>query len=58
MGRGGWGREGGEGEGEKEGGCGGQVLVFSSSMGRGESSKIFLAPNFLTSTWGMWEARV
>ena len=44
-----WGREGGEGE--KEGGCRELVLMFSSSMGRGESSKICLTPNFLTSTW-------
>lgn len=55
MGRGGegsgvWGREGGGGEGEKEGGCRELVLMFSSSMGRGESSKICLTPNFLTST--------
>ena len=49
-GRGVWGREGGGGEGEKEGGCRELVLMFSSSMGRGESSKICLTPNFLTST--------
>lgn len=46
-----WGKEGGGGEGEKEGGCRELVLMFPPPcMGRGESSNICLAPNFPTST--------